>query len=73
VTISLPATGETSGPQLEEDEFNMLSLVHRNRRNTGRVQILLSAALQNGWRIVPASPQERALLNAHGFGSGRVQ
>jgi hypothetical protein len=73
VTISLPATGETSGPQLEEDEFNMLWLVHRNRRNTGRVQILLSAALQNGWRIVPASPQERALLNAHGFGSGRVQ
>ena len=41
--------------------------------NSGRVQILLSAALQNGWRIVSASPEEQALLEAHGFGSGRVQ
>jgi hypothetical protein len=47
--------------------------VHRNRRNSGRVQILLSAALQNGWRIVHPSPEEQALLDAHGFGSGRVQ
>jgi hypothetical protein len=37
------------------------------------VQILLSAAPQNGWRIVHASPEEQALLDAHGFGSGRVQ
>jgi hypothetical protein len=51
----------------------MLWLIHRNRRNSGRVQILLSAALQNGWRIVEASPAEQALLDAHGFGSGRVQ
>jgi hypothetical protein len=73
VTISLPATGETSGPQLEEDEFNMLWLVHRNRRNSGRVQILLSAALKIGWRIVESTPEERALLEAHGLASGRVQ
>jgi hypothetical protein len=73
VTISLPATGETSEAQLEEDEFHILWLVHRNPRNSGRVQILLSAALQNGWRIVSASPEEQALLDAHGFGSGRVQ
>jgi hypothetical protein len=59
--------------QLEEDQFHMLWLVHRNQRNSGRVQILLSAALQNGWRIVTASPEEQALLQAHGFGSGRVQ
>jgi hypothetical protein len=26
-----------------------------------------------GWSIVGASPAERALLDAHGFGSGRVQ
>jgi hypothetical protein len=51
----------------------MLWLVHRNRRNSGRVQILLSAALQNGWRIVHASPEEQGLLEAYGFGSGRVQ
>ena len=59
--------------QFEEDEFHMLWLVHRNRRNSGRVQILLSAALQNGWRIVRASPAEQALLEAHGFGSGRTK
>jgi hypothetical protein len=51
----------------------MLWLVHRNRRNSGRVQILLSAALKTGWRIVHASPEEQALLEVHGFGSGRVQ
>jgi hypothetical protein len=51
----------------------MLWLVHRNRRNSGRVQILLSAALQNGWPSVRASPEEQAVLDAHGFGSGRVQ
>jgi phage tail sheath gpL-like len=73
VTISLRATGETSEGQLEEDTFHMLWLVHRNRRNSGRVQILLSAALQNGWRIVDASPAEQALLEAHGFGSRRIQ
>jgi hypothetical protein len=73
VTISSPATGETSEAQLEEDTFHMLWLVHRNRRNSGRVQILLSAALQNGWRIVDASPAEQALLEAHGFGSRRIQ
>jgi phage tail sheath gpL-like len=73
VTISLPAARETSEVQLEEDTFHMLWLVQRNRRNSGRVQILLSAALQNGWRIVHASPEEQALLEAHGFGSGRVQ
>lgn len=75
VTIVGAAIGETSEPQLEEDEFHMLWLVHRNRRNSGRVrvQILLSAALQNGWRIVTASPEEQALLEAHGFGSRRLQ
>jgi hypothetical protein len=72
VTIS-PASGETSEAQLEEDAFHMLWLVHRNRRNSGRVQILLSAAPQNGWRIVDTTPAEQALLEAHGFGSGWVQ
>jgi hypothetical protein len=57
--------------QLEEDEFHMLWLVPRNQRNSGRVQILLSAALQGGW--VEASPEEQALSDAHGFGSGSVQ
>ena len=36
-------------------------------------QFMLSAAIQTGWRIVSASSEERAMLDAHGFGSGRVQ
>ena len=39
----------------------MLWLVQRNRRNSGRVQIPLSAALQTGWRIVEVAPAEQAL------------
>ena len=32
----------------------------------------LAVILQSGWRIARATPTERALLEAHGFGSGRV-
>jgi hypothetical protein len=73
VTIVGAATGETLEAQLEEDDFHMLWLVHRNRRNSGRVEILLSAAFQNGWRIVEATPAEQAPLEAHLFGSRRVR
>ncbi len=51
----------------------MLWLMHRSLRNSGRVQILLSAALQTGWRIASASPEEQATLDAHGFGSWTIQ
>jgi len=42
---------------------------------TGKRQgrYLLSAVLKIGWRIVSASPHEQAMLEAHGFGSRRVQ
>ena len=52
----------------------MLRLVDWDPR-TGqrRLWLLLSAALKNGCRIVDATPAEQALLEAHGFGSGRVQ
>ena len=53
MTIGAQGTRETFEAQLEEDTFHMLWLVHSNRRNSGRVQILLSAALQTGWRIRP--------------------
>jgi hypothetical protein len=33
----------------------------------------LAAVLKIGWRIVRASPEEQALLEAHGFGPRRVQ
>jgi hypothetical protein len=32
----------------------------------------LAAVLKIGWRIVRASPEDQALLDAHGFGSGRA-
>jgi hypothetical protein len=51
----------------------MLWLINRNPRNSGRVQILLSAALQTAWRIASASPEEQALLDTHGFGSRRCR
>jgi hypothetical protein len=51
----------------------MLWLVNRNRSGSGRLQILLSAALKNGCQIVNATAAERGLLEAHGFASGRVQ
>jgi hypothetical protein len=73
VRIAAPGTGETFDAQLEEDGFHMLWLIHRKWRNSGRVQIRLSAALQTGWLIASASAEEQALLHAHGFGSGRVQ
>jgi hypothetical protein len=34
---------------------------------------LLSAILKAGWRLADITPAERALLEQHGFGSGRVQ
>ena len=41
----------------------MVWLINRNPRNSGQVQILLSAALQTAWRIASASPEEQALLD----------
>ena len=70
MTIANPTTGETLEAQLEEDGFRMLWLMNRNRRNSGRVQILLSAALRTGWRIVEVTPAEQALLEEHGFRTG---
>src|SRR5918994_127431 len=59
---------------LVEDEFHMLWLHQLNCRGTRiGIRVLLSAALKIGWRIASASPEEQALLEAHGFGSGRVQ
>jgi hypothetical protein len=43
------------------------------RGGPGRVDYLLAAVPSIGWRIVNATAAERALLEAHGFGSGRVQ
>ena len=75
VTIAVPTSGGwTFEAQLEEDEFHMLWLVQRyKRRGKRQLSLLLSAALKTGCRIVSASPEEQAMLEAHGLGSGRVQ
>jgi hypothetical protein len=69
MTIALSVSGQTSEPQLEEDEFHMLWLAHRNRRNSGRVQILLSAALQNGGASSARRPTNRRCHYAHPRGT----
>ena len=43
------------------------------RTDAEGVRYQLAVVFQGGWRIVSASPEEQALLDAHGFGSGRVQ
>ena len=73
VTVAVPATGETFDAQLDEDEFHMLWLNEPNRKGRRMGRDLLSAVLRIGWRIASASPEEQALRDAHGFGSGRVQ
>ena len=72
MTIAVPTSGGwTFEAQLEEDEWHMLWLNSPNRvmgKRQGRC--LLSAVLKIGWRIVESTPEERALLEAHGFGRG---
>jgi hypothetical protein len=74
VTIELPLSGETFEAELKEDDGGVLSLHERNRVSDERMECyLLEDVLKIGWRIVQASPEEQALLDAHGFGSGRAQ
>jgi len=66
VTIQA-VTHETFQRQLVQDEHGVLWL---RDATGGRYQ--LAVVLQGGWRIVESTPAERALLEAHGFGSGLV-
>jgi hypothetical protein len=72
VTIQIPDGGPPFEAALVEDEFHMVWL-QRDEQPPAAYGFggLLSAALKIGWRIVRASPEEQALLDAHGFGSGR--
>jgi hypothetical protein len=74
MTIELPLSGETFDAALKEDDGGVLWLHEPNRvSDEGMGFYLLADVLKIGWRIVAASPDEQALLDAHGFGSGRVQ
>ena len=54
--------------RVEADEHGVLWLI-----DAEGVRYQLAVVFQGGWRIVDATPAERALLEAHGFGSGRDQ
>ena len=73
MTIELPLSGETFEGELKEDDSGALWLHEMNRVSNERMGFyLLADVLKIGWRIVNASPEEQAMLDAHGFGSGRV-
>jgi hypothetical protein len=68
----MPLSGETFEAELEAEETGVLMLYEPSRARM-RAFYPLAAVLKIGRRIVRASPAERALLEEHGFGSGRVQ
>jgi hypothetical protein len=74
MTIGLPLSGETFEAELKEDDGGVLWLHELNRVSDERMGFyVLADVLKIGWRIVAASPEEHALLDAHGFGRGWVQ
>jgi hypothetical protein len=62
------ASGERFRVELEADEQGVLWLL-----DAERARYQLTVVLQGGWRIVNATPAERALLQAHGYASGWLQ
>ena len=62
------ATNETFQARLEADDQACCGY-----STPSRVRYQLAVALQGGWRVADSSPAEQTLLDAHGFGSGRVQ
>ena len=72
MTITVPLSGDTFEAELEADESGVLMMYEPSRARM-RAFYPLAAVLKIGWRITSASPEEQALLDAHGFGSGRVQ
>jgi hypothetical protein len=73
MTIAVPtSSGWTFDAELVADDSGVLMPYEPSRAKRRRF-CQLAAVLKIGWRIVAASPEEQAMLNAHGFGSGRVQ
>ena len=63
--IEIPSTGERAEAHLVEDDPAEPLAVTFTR--TGHVRYTLAPMLEVGWRVVEASPQERAVLAAHGI------
>jgi hypothetical protein len=62
VTVKIPAEREQVDMQLAEDEAGLYL-----RTALGRTTYSLRSVLNIGWRIVATTPEELALLHAHGF------
>jgi hypothetical protein len=66
-----------AGPSRRSSRKTSTTCCGSTRRTASRGKrqgrYLLSAVLKIGWRIVRASPEEQAMLEAHGFGSRRIQ
>ena len=73
MTIFIPVNGHTIDAELEAGT-NGIVWIHELRATTGEriVSWDLVAVLKLGWRIVNASPEEQAVLETHGFWSGRT-
>ncbi len=73
VTIFIPVNGHIIEAELEADLHGIV-WIHAFRAATGEriVSWDLVAVLKLGWRIVDASPDEQAVLETHGFWSGRT-
>jgi hypothetical protein len=59
------ATGETFVVRAEADEHGILWLI-----DAEGMRYQLAVVLQGGWRIVDSTPDDRALLEAHGSAAG---
>ena len=70
--IAVPLSGDTFEAELEAEESGVLMLYQPSRARM-RAFYPLAAVLKIGWRIVRVSAEEQALLDVHGFGSGRAQ
>jgi hypothetical protein len=65
VIIEIPSTGERVEAQMVEDQPDVPLAVTLDP--TLRVRYPLAPMLDGGWRIVEASPRERAVLAAQGI------
>jgi hypothetical protein len=72
VTIADPTSGGWTLEAQLVAEHGVLMLYEPSRAKH-RAFDALAAVLRLGWRVVSASPEEQAMLDAHGFGRGWVQ
>jgi hypothetical protein len=63
--IEVPATGERIDALLVEDGCGMLCL--KVGRRSGVIDYAFTSVLDIGWRIIDSTPDELALLQAHGL------